>query len=890
VGGVGDVQMVGAGDYGLRLWLDPERLSHYGLTVADVRAAVNEQNRIAPAGSFGAAPMESDVKFVRSGLIKGRLTTPEEFGALILRTNDDGGVVRLRDVTPDLETAGADGRTTTRPGLELGAETYDNFSRLDGRPAATLIIFQLPTGNAVEISKQARKVLAGFQADLAKTGLNVGYNITLDAAEFVKVSLEELVVTLFEALCLVLLVVYLFLGSIRSSLVPMVAVPVSLIGVFAFFPSLGLNINNLTLFALVLAVGIVVDDAIVVVEAVEVRLEEGHPPREAAILAMNDVGFSIVGITMALLAVFLPITLLGGLTGKLYAQFALTLALAVAISAFNSLTLSPALCALLLRPKSGETKPFILVRLFNIGYEAVFRRYSSLLALIVRRGAVTALILGTVYLVLVVGLKVLPTSLVPGEDQKVFLLTMQMPNGASQARTIEVADALSMALKSHLPEIETIAVIGGQNLATGARASSVASFAVQLKPWDERRGLGQDALNLIKKAQALARDKFQEPLVLAFNIPTISGLGLGLGLTFELENRSADQSPEALRPVIAKLQTAFAKRPELSSPYTAFSLQGKFVNLDVNREKAKRQGVNLAEVYDTVGTMLGGSYINDFQEFGRTYKVKMQARDEFRATPETLRFFRIRNNEGDMAPVSAFISARDTTGPEYLTRYNLYPSVEFMAGSGPGYSSGQAMAAMAETAGQVLPAGFSFDWTGQSYQERLAAGQTTVVLALAFVCCFLVLAGLYESLISPLVVMLSVAAAVMGAVWGQLARGLTLDVFMQVGLVMLIGLAAKNAILIVQFAQEQLKAGLSPAEAALAAGRQRLRPILMTSLAFILGVLPLVIASGAGANSRHSLGTGVFCGMIAATVIGVFLIPGLFTLARKLADRRWSTI
>jgi len=883
VKGVGDVQMVGAGDYGLRLWLDPERLSHYNLTVSDVRSAVNEQNRLAPAGSFGAAPSGPEVKSVRTGMLKGRLDSPEEFGALVLRTNDDGGVVRLRDVAPDIETTGADGRALIRPGLELGAETYNNFSRLDGRPAATLVVFQLPTGNAVDISREARQVLAGFKDKLAKSGLNIGYNIALDTAEFIKVSLEELVVTLFEALALVLLVVYLFLGSVRSSLVPLVAVPVSLIGVFAFFPALGLNINNLTLFALVLAVGIVVDDAIVVVEAVEVRLEEGHPPREAAVLAMNDVGFTIVGITLALLAVFLPITILGGLTGRLYAQFALTLALAVSISAFNSLTLSPALCALFLKAKSEETRPSLPVRLFNRGYEAVFKGYASLLALVVRRGAVV--ILASVYLVLAGGLMVLPTSLAPEEDQKVFMLTMQMPNGASQARTEKAAVDLSEALKSAIPEIEAVAVMGGQDLATGARSSSVASFVVQLKPWEERQGRGQDVQSVIRKARGLARERFQEPLILAFNVPTISGLGMGLGLTFEVENRGDDQSPEALRDPAAKLQAAFARRPELVSPYTAFSLRGKFVSLDIDRDKAKRQGVNLAEVYDAVGTLLGGSYINDFQEFGRNYQVKMQARDEYRADPEALRFVSVRNRAGDLAPVAAFISARDTTGPEYLTRYNLYPSVEFMAGPAPGFSSGQAMAAMEETARMVLPGGFGFDWTGQSFQERLAAGQTATVVALAFVCCFLVLAGLYESLISPLVVMLSVAAAVMGAVLGQLARGLTLDVFMQVGLVMLIGLAAKNAILIVQFAQEGAKSGLPPAAAAEAAGRQRLRPILMTSFAFILGVLPLVVASGAGANSRHSLGTGVFFGMIAATAVGVFLIPGLYVAARNLANR-----
>ncbi|MDR1038932.1 MAG: efflux RND transporter permease subunit [Deltaproteobacteria bacterium] len=888
IDGVGDVQLVGAGDYGMRLWLDPERLSHYGLTVGDVRNAVNDQNSVAPAGAFGAAP--SDARYVRTGIIRGRLSTPEEFGRLVVRTNEDGGVIRLMDVTPDTRGTDSGGRAVIRPGIELGAEAYDSFSRLDGRQSASLIVYQLPTGNAVEISRKARETMAGFKELMVRTGMDIDYNIGLDTAEFVTVSLNELVITLFEALLLVLLVVYLFLGSLRSSLVPLVAVPVSLIGVFAFFPALGLNINSLTLFALVLAVGIVVDDAIVVVEAVEVRLEEGLPPREAAELAMRDVGFSIIGITFALISVFLPMTLLGGLTGKLYAQFALTLSLAVAVSAFNSLTLSPAICALLLRVKGRDARPPLLpVRLFNVAYRAFFARYSSLLALFTRRGALTGVILLAIYLGAVGGMKFLPTSLVPGEDQKVFLMTMQMPNGTSQARAVETANALCAAVKGGIPEIETIAVIGGMNLATGAQSSSVASLVVQLKHWEERKGRGQDALTLIAKAQAIASEQFLEPLTLAFNVPTISGLGVGLGLTFEAENRGDDQSAGALAQPAAKLWTAFAHAPELSSPYTAFSMQGKFVNLDIDREKAKRQGVNLSEVYDAVGTLLGGSYINDFQEFGRTYKVKMQASDEYRVTADALRFFRVRAGDGSLAPVSSFVTPRDTSGPEYLTRYNLYPSVEFMAAPAPGRSSGEAMAAMEKAAEQALPSGFGFEWTGQSYQERLAAGKTGTVLVLAFVCCFLVLAGLYESFTSPVIVMLSVAVAVCGAVFGQLFRGLSMDVFMQVGLVMLIGLAAKNAILIVQFAQGRRKEGLSPAEAAEAAGRQRIRPILMTSFAFILGVLPLVIASGAGANARHSLGTGVFCGMLAATAIGVFLIPGMYALAQGLRERIGGT-
>ncbi len=883
--GVGNVDLMGADDYGMRIWLDPERLRHYKLAVSDVRSAVDDQNQLASAGSFGAAPSPSSVKFERTGQIKGRLTTPEEFGALVVRTNQDGGVVRLKDVTPDISRTDESGKALTSPGIELGAEGYNSYSRMDGKPSASLIIYQLPSGNAVEISKSARGLMEKLKDKFLRDGLDIDYSIGLDMAEYVTVSLEELVHTLIEALLLVLIVVYLFLGSFRSSLIPMLAVPVSLIGVFAFFPLFGLNINNLTLFALVLAVGIVVDDAIVVVEAVEVRLEEGLGPREAAILAMKDVGFTIVGITFALISVFLPMTMLGGLTGKLYQQFALTLSLSVGISAFNSLTLSPALCALLLKARKEGDQPFILVRLFNKFYDAVFKGYSDLLGLVARRGIITVIIMLAVYAGLFGAMKALPSSLVPVEDQRSFFMAVQMPNGASQTRTKDVADALSAALKKAVPEVESVAVLGGMNVATGVESSSVATCVVLLSHWDKRKGKGQDIASIMRKAQELARDTFHEPLIMVFSPPTISGLGMTPGVTFEVENQGDDQSPQALAKPAALLQEAFSRQPELSAPFTAFSLNGRFVALDIDREKAKRQGVALSDVFDTVGTLLGSSYINDFQEFGRNYKVKMQARDDYRSTPAMLRFFNLRNANGDLAPVSAFVSARDMAGPEFLTRYNLYPSLEFMAGAGPGYSTGQTMAAMERTAKEALPTGYGFEWTGQSYQEQLATGQTSIVLALALVCCFLVLAGLYESAASPFVVMLSVGIAILGAMLGQLARGLTLDVFMQVGLVMLIGLAAKNAILIVQYSQTRQSEGLSPEEAAITAGRQRLRPILMTSFAFILGVLPLVIATGAGANSRHSLGTGVFFGMILSTLVGVFAIPGLYVLVQRF---NWS--
>ncbi len=886
--GVGSVSVVGAGDYGMRLWLDPERLTHYNLAVSDVRNAVNEQNQLAAAGSFGQAPSPPSVKFERTAQLQGRLSKPEEFSNLVIRTNPDGSVVRLSDVTPDLERTSASGHTSRQPGVELGAFSYNNYSRMDDKPSASIIIYQLPSGNAVEISEAARLYMEGVRENLQKTGADMDYAIGMDTAEFVTVSLEELIHTLIEALVLVLIVVYFFLGSLRSTLVPMIAVPVSLIGVFAFFPSLGLNINNLTLFALVLAVGIVVDDAIVVVEAVEVWLEKGKSPREAAILAMKDVGFTIVGVTFALVSVFLPLTILGGLTGKLYQQFALTLALSVAISAFNSLTLSPALCALILKHKHEGEQPFILVRWFNTFYAKLFKGYNTFLHTFTRRGIFTVVTLVVVYVGAFGALQALPTSLVPQEDQRVFMMSVRLPNGSSQDQTLKLTTDLVAEIRAGFPEVESVTTLGGMDVASNAQSSSVASLIVLLKTWSERTEPGQDAMSVIRKVQAMANDKFLEAQILAINVPTITGLGLSSGVTLEAENQTGDTDPQKMAEPLLKLQKAFATVPELSNPYTAFSLQGKMVTLTVDREKAKMSGVSLTDVFDTVGTYLGGSYINDFTTFGHTYRVMMQASDRYREDPSNLKFYYVRNGEGQLVPVSSFIGAQDSSGPEYITRYNLYPSIEFMASTAGGASTGQAMTAMMSAAEEALPTGWGFEWTGQSYQEQLAAGQTVVVVTLAFICCFLVLAALYESLSSPIVVMVSVVVAILGALLGQIARGLTMDVFMQVGLVMLIGLAAKNAILIVQFAQERQKEGLPPLEAAMVAGQQRLRPILMTSFAFILGVLPLVIASGAGANSRHSLGTPVFTGMIVATLVGVFLIPGLYVLLHSFKKHKAS--
>ncbi len=866
VKGVGDVQVFSSSQYSMRIWVDSDRLKSLKLSVSDIIGAVQSQNIQASVGRIGSMPTRKDQLFQITLTAQGRLSEVSDFENIVIRANGDGSYLLLKDVAR----------------VELGANGEEIVSYISGKPAANFAIYQSPGSNAIEVADGITKILDGLKGKMPE-GMEV-INL-FDNAGFVKNSMSEIGHTLVEAFVLIILIIYLFLGSAKTTLIPLVAIPVSLIGTFAVMSVFGITLNTVSLLAIVVVIGVVVDDAIVVVEAVEVHLEKGRQPREAALLAMKDVGFTIVGITFALVSVFLPMTMLGGLTGRLYEQFALTLALSVAISAFNSLTLSPALCALILKPKDHQARPFILVRVFNRFYGAVFKGYSAGVGVVTRRAVITVVIFAAVYLGLAGAMKVIPTSLVPGEDQRVFFVAMQMPNGTAQHRTIEVSNAMALALKKQIPEIESVATLGGNQLATGAQSSSVASFIILLKPWEERQGPGQDALTLIGRAQRLVTDQFQEPLSMAFNVPTINGLGLGLGLTLEVENQGDDQEPSALGEPVLKLQKAFLELPELAAPFSAFSLQGKMTRLTVDREKAKTQGVALSDVFDTVGTFLGGSYINDFQEFGRTYKVMMQAQDGYRATPDSLRMFYMRTNFGDLVPVSTFITARDTTGPEFLTRYNLYPNLEFMASPAPGYSSGEAMAAMMAKAREILPTGFGFEWTGQSYQEQLAAGQTAVVLALAFICCFLVLAGLYESFTSPLVVMLSVAIAVLGAVVGQMARGLTMDVFMQVGLVMLIGLAAKNAILIVQFAQERQKEGHPPAEAAQLAGQERLRPILMTSFAFILGVLPLVVASGAGANSRHSLGTPVFFGMIVATGLGVFAIPGLYVLVQRLKGK-----
>jgi len=861
--GVGDVNLFGDQDYGMRIWLEPDKLASYGLTVSDVISAVNEQNVQAPAGQLGMPPAPKGQQFQMTLRVKGRLTDAEEFGNIILKANEDGSTVKVRDVAR----------------VELGAKSYYTFSRLNGKSTASLLVYQLPGANALDVVREIKKTMAELETYFPE---GIEYSIPYDTTRFVNSSIDEVMDTLFEALLLVFLVVFIFLQNWRTTIIPMVCVPVSLIGTFALFPLLDFSINTLTLFGLVLAIGIVVDDAIVVVEATQRIIdEEGLSPKEATKKAMAEVTGPIIASTLVLVAVFVPVAFMGGITGQLYKQFALTLSVSVLISSVNALTLSPALSALLLRPYTPVRGPLgWFFGKFNAVFDAVSRRYNAAVGAMVRRSA-----LG-IMAVVVFGIgcgglfSILPSSFVPDEDQGYFIVNAMLPEGASLERSDEVARKIENYLES-APGIHDYVTLGGFNMLTGAYSSYSTAVFVMLDDWSERSTADLAFEAVLGRAQK-AFQGIQEAIVMGFQPPPIPGLSSTGGLQFELQDRTGG-SIEDLSAVAEAFMRETAKRPEVANLFTSFSAQVPQYMVDIDRDKVKKLGVPLNEVFQTMQTYLGGYYINDFNKYGRTYRVMAQAEPRYRTRLDDLNRFYMRSADGQMVPLNTLGTAQRTTGPEYIQRYNIFRTVEINAATPPGYSSGQTIRAMEEVAAATLPEGYSFDWTAIAYQEKYSGGQTGLVFALAIVMVFLVLAAQYESWATPFAVILCVPLGIFGAMASQWIRGLDDNVYAQIGLVMLIGLAAKNAILIVEFAKEKHEQGLSLPEAAMAAAKLRFRPILMTSFAFILGVIPLVMASGAGSSSRHALGTSVFGGMIAATCLGVLVVPALYAFVQGVA-------
>jgi hydrophobe/amphiphile efflux-1 (HAE1) family protein len=869
--GVGQAEVLGAAEYAMRVWIKPDQLAKLGLTVPDITRAIQEQNVIAPAGQIGGPPAMPGTQFTYTVRTKGRLTTAEEFGNVIVRSNPDGSQVRIKDVAR----------------VELGTQNYLVKSRLDGGPAAIIQVYQLPGANGLEVAAAVKAVMEEAKKNFPE-GLE--YTVSLDTTLAIEEGIDEIITTLFQAVALVIFVVFIFLQNVRATLIPSLAVPVSLIGTFMVFPLLGFSINTLSLLGLVLAIGIVVDDAIVVVEAVTAKMEQGMEPKEATLAAMKEVSGPIVATSLALIAVFVPVAAMGGITGRLYQQFAITIAISVAISSINALTLSPALSAMLLRPSSQRKKSVLqpFYDRFNHVFERVTGGYMKIANLFTRRLAIS---LGCLLAIIVVmsGLfGAVPAGFVPEEDEGYFLINVQLPDAASLERTDNVVADIEGIL-AEIEGVRYITAVAGYSLLTASMASNTGFFFVALEPWADRGNADQHVKAIIETLNRRLALEIPQAIAFAFGPPAIPGLGTGSGFSLMLQDRGGN-SPAYLAEQSANFIEAAKQRPEIGGIITTFRASAPQIFADIDNDQVLKLGVSPADVNTTLGSFLGGAYVNDFNRFGRLYKVYVQAEPEYRVNATDVRYFYVRGKEGQMVPLNSLVSVSKTNGPDYTNRFNLFRSTELSGAPADGYSSNQALDALEETAKQVLPTDMSYAWNAMSYQERAAAGTGGIVFVMALVFVFLILSAQYESWSLPFSVLLGTPIAVFGAMLGLWLTGLFLpgyenNVFAQIGLVMLIGMSAKNAILIVEFAKMKTEEGMEPIDAALAAARDRFRPILMTAFSFILGVLPLLVASGAGAEARKVMGMTVFSGMLAATVIGVLLVPALYVFIETLGAR-----
>ncbi|HLX07197.1 MAG TPA: multidrug efflux RND transporter permease subunit [Thermoanaerobaculia bacterium] len=872
VPGVGQVLNFGAADYSMRIWVKPDQLAKLGLTVADLTQALQRQNTVNPSGQLGAEPAPAGQEFTYTVRALGTLVTPEQFGQVVVRLNPDGSVVRLRDVAR----------------IELGALNYKQIARLNGQPSSIIAIYQLPGSNALSVVKGVKEEMERLKQRFPN---DLDYLVSLDTTVVITEGIREILTTLLEAIGLVLLVVFIFLQNWRATLIPLIAVPVSLIGTFAVFPLLGFSINTLSLFGLVLAIGLVVDDAIVVVEAVEHNIEEGMAPRDATIRAMEMVQGPVVAIALILASVFLPVALMSGIQGRLNKQFAVTIAISVLISAFNALSLSPALSAMLLKPRpKGEKRRGLLARFFD-GFNRVFGkatdRYITASRFLIRKFALGLAILAAFAVLAFFLGRSVPGSFLPDEDQGYFFLNLQLPDASSLQRT-DAACRKADAILAKTPGVGYYTTIAGFSLLSYVSASYYGFYFVGLKPWEQRSGSGQTAQALITKINQEVKAQIPEATaVFGFLPPAIPGLGAAGGFSLWLQDHSGG-SPEYLYQNLQTFLTAARKRKELQNVNAVFRASVPQVFVDVDRDKVIKQGVPIGDVYQTLQAFLGAVYVNQFNRFGRQWRVFLSGEAESRANARQIDQYYVRNNDGTMVPLSALVTIRNIAGPEYTTRFNLFRSAQVTGSAAEGYSSQQAMAALDAVAKQALPSQMSYSWADLSYQEQKAAGTSGKTFALSLIFVFLILAALYESWSLPFSVLLSVPVAVFGAFAGLLLRHFDFDVYGQIGLVMLIGLAAKNAILIVEFAKDEFERGESLEDAALGGAKLRLRPILMTSFAFIFGCVPLWVASGAGAASRQILGTSVITGMLAATGFAIFLIPVLFVVVERIsgAERR----
>jgi multidrug efflux pump len=863
--GVGDALIFGGQNYSMRLILDPIRMAQLNVTPTDIANVVREQNRDFPAGRIGREPAPQGTELTIPVITQGRMSDAKEFENMIVRAYPDGSMVRLGEVAT----------------VELGAQSYDLEGRWNGKPNVFLLTFLSPGANALETMKRVKDEMNSLTTIFPA---GVSYDIPYDTTRFIEVSIQQVVKTLGEALILVILVVYLFLQSWRATLIPAVAAPVSLIGTFAGMAALGFSINTLTLFGMVLAIGIVVDDAIVVVENVARHIQEGRLPREAAKLAMTEVTGPVIALVVVLAAVFLPVAFLGGITGELYQQFAITITLAVVLSGVVALTLSPALCALILKPEQERENRFW--KKFNQGFDWTQNRYVGTVGTILKHSVISLAIFGVLLFVSGGLFQALPSSFLPEEDQGYFISIMQLPDGASKQRTIEVLNKVEQYFLS-VPEVHSTDALVGQNFVFNTRGANQATMFVPLHHWDDRTRPDQHVKALIGNAF----QKFAEipgALILAFNAPSIRGLGATGGFSLQLQDPSGGDF-QKFSTVTQEFINKAQQDPAIGAVGTSFRVTAPRLYARVDRERAKALGVPISEVFDTMQAYFGNLYINDFIKFGRVYRVQTEALPQFRSSPDDISkiYVRAQNAKGStMIPLDTVVSTEFTSGPDTVTHFNGFNTASVLGSAAPGYSSGAALDALERLAQEILiPQGYDIDWSGISYQERQTGVESIFAFAFGLLMVFLVLAALYESWSVPFAVILAVPFGLFGALSAVWIRGLSNDIYFQIGLVTLIGLAARNAILIVEFANHRYEKGMPLVEAALEAVRLRFRPIIMTSMAFILGVVPLVIASGAGAASRQSIGTGVFGGMLAATFLAIFFVPLFFVLIRKLGAR-----
>jgi hydrophobe/amphiphile efflux-1 (HAE1) family protein len=865
VPGVGDASLLGAQDYGMRVWLDPDRMTALSLTATDIVNAIRAQNIQATAGQIGAAPIGPHQQFQYSITAQGRLTTPDEFGDIIVVSDPEGGDLRLRDIAR----------------IELGSAVYGSYGELNGQPAAALAIYQAPGANALSV---AEAVAAEIERLSQRFPDDVAYKVVYDTTRYVQITIDEVIATLVIAFLLVVFVTYIFMQDWRATLIPTLAIPVSLIGTFAALLAMGYSANTISLFAMILAIGVVVDDAIVVVENVQrIMAEEGLDARAATHKAMKQISGAVIATTLVLLAVFVPVAFLPGLTGRIYQQFAVTISISVVISSFNALTLSPALCAMLMRPERLTQRGPL--GLFNRGFERVRSGYAATLRLMARRATIGIALLVVVYGGSYAMFSGLPTGFLPQEDRGAFFVDVQLPDAAAFSRTEVVMNDVSEVLMN-TPGIADVMTIPGFSILGGAISNGGMAIAV-LDPWEERTDPSL-AINVIMgkvQGQLLA---ISQANAFAFAPPPIPGLGTTGGFDFKVQDVSG-QTPQELAQAIGAMMYNANQDPALSSVFSTFRANVPQLYLEIDRDKAEKLGIPLADIFTTMQANLGAYYVNDFNYQSRIFRVMVQAEDRFRSEPEDIVRLHVRSREGIMVPLGSLLTVETILGPQSLARYNTFRSATLNGDPAPGMSSGEAIAAMEALAAEVLPEGFGYEWSGQTLQEIESAGTTGIVFSLAILLVYLFLVAQYESWTLPLVVILSVPSAALGALLLTLLLGAPAEVnlYTQVGLVLLIGLASKNAILIAEFARELRAQGVPIVQAALDAAKLRFRAILMTSFAFILGVVPLVVASGAGAGSRRAIGNVVLGGMVSAVIIGVFLIPVLYIIIQSLVERSW---